>query len=150
MGLQLAVAAIGVGMVVRTLREYRTNQSLRLRGLTPPPGRGDPPLWIPLAIWAVSVVSYIAICRWLVPDFPLWIVAGFGLLWSPLNSYVSARMVGLTGQGVSVPFIKEVAIISSRYPRVDIWYAPLPCTTTARRRSAFVKWNLRAQSSPVS
>jgi hypothetical protein len=77
-------------------------------------------------VWAVSVVSYIALCRWLVPDFPLWIVAGFGLLWSPLNSYVSARMVGLTGQGVSVPFIKEVAIISSRYPRVDIWYAPLP------------------------
>jgi hypothetical protein len=125
-GLQLAVAVIGVSMVVRTLREYRVNQSLRLRGLTPPPGRGDPPLWIPLAVWAVSVVSYIALCRWLVPDFPLWIVAGFGLLWSPLNSYVSARMVGLTGQGVSVPFIKEVAIISSRYPRVDIWYAPLP------------------------
>jgi hypothetical protein len=78
-GLQLAVAVIGVSMVVRTLREYRTNQSLRLRGLTPPPGRGDPPLWIPLAVWAVSVVSYIALCRWLVPDFPLWIVAGFGL-----------------------------------------------------------------------
>ncbi len=125
-GLQLAVAVIGIGMVVRTLRETRQNNRLRERGTLPPPGRGDPPLWIPIAVWLVSVVSYIMLCRILVPDFPMWIVVGFGLFWSPLNSYVSARMIGLTGQGVSVPFLKEVAIITSRYPKVDIWYAPLP------------------------
>ncbi len=125
-GLQIAVAVIGIGMVFRTMREHRLNVSLRARGMTPPPGRGDPPLWIPILVWAVSVVSYIALCRWLVPDFPLWIVGVFGLLWSPLNSYVSARMIGLTGSGVSVPLLREVAVISSRYPRVDIWYAPLP------------------------
>lgn len=125
-GLQLAVAVIGVSMVVKTVREYRHARHLRERGAIPPAGRGDPPLWIPIAVWFVSVISYILLCRWLVPDFPLWIIGVFGLLWSPLNSYVSARMIGITGQGVSVPLLKEVAVISSRYPKVDIWYAPLP------------------------
>lgn len=125
-GLQLAVAAIGVMMVNKTAREFRQARTLQARGATPPPGRGDPPLWIPIGVWFVSVIAYIMLCRWLVPDFPLWIVGAFGLLWSPLNSYVSARMIGITGHGVSVPFLKEVAVISSGYPKVDIWYAPLP------------------------
>jgi hypothetical protein len=127
-GLQLAVAAIGVALVIRTLQEHGRLRALQQRGVSvlPPAGRGDPPLWIPVVVWFVSVISYIALCRWLVPEFPLWIVVGFGLFWSPLNSYVSARMIGLTGHGVSVPFLKEVAVISSGYPKVDIWYAPLP------------------------
>ncbi|MCW5934641.1 MAG: peptide transporter [Fimbriimonadia bacterium] len=127
-GVQLAVAVIGISLVIKTLREYRNREDKQSRGAfrAIPAGRGDPPLWLPIVVWLGSVVSYIVICRILVPDFPLWIVGFFGLLWSPLNSYISARMVGLSGQTVGFPYLKEIAIISSRYPHVDIWYAPLP------------------------
>lgn len=127
-GVQLAVASIGVGLMIKTLSQARAARNSAQRGSLRaiPAGRGDPPLWLPIIVWAISVSSYILICRALVPDFPLWIVAFFGLLWSPLNSYISARMMGLTGHPVGFPFLKEVAIISSRYQKVDIWYAPLP------------------------
>jgi hypothetical protein len=61
-----------------------------------------------------------------VHDFPLWIIVFYGLIWSPINSYISARMIGLTGGGVSFPFLKEVSIMKSGYPYVDVWYAPIP------------------------
>ena len=58
--------------------------------------------------------------------FPTWLLVFYGLFWSPINSYVSARMVGITGSGVSFPFLKEVSIMKSGYPYVDIWYMPIP------------------------
>ncbi len=35
-------------------------------------------------------------------------------------------MYGLTGAGVTFPWIKEVSVMKSNYPYVDIWYAPVP------------------------
>jgi hypothetical protein len=58
--------------------------------------------------------------------FPLWIVAFYGLIWTPLNSYISARMIGLTGSGVSFPFLNQAVVLRSGYSQPDIWFAPLP------------------------
>ena len=102
-----------------------------------PKGRGDLALWIPLAIWLSVTVFYIfcvsPCCHTMgacIPAkttiFPLWILVFYGLIWSPINSYVSARMIGLTGSGVSFPYLKEVSIMKSGYQYVDIWYAPIP------------------------
>jgi hypothetical protein len=100
-----------------------------------PKGRGDVALWIPVAIWVAMTLFSIALVHFLIGlqskpgephNFPLWLVAFYGLIWSPINSYVSARMVGITGSGVTFPYLKEVSIIKSGYPYVDIWYAPLP------------------------
>lgn len=124
-GVQLAVAAIGIGLVIKTFREARQRGPRGSLHLVPV-GRGDPPLWLPLLVWFASVIGYIVVCHQLVPEFPVWIIIFFGLCSSPLNTYVSARLVGLTGQRVTFPYLKEVAVISSGYPRVDIWYAPLP------------------------
>src|SRR6185369_7656556 len=62
----------------------------------------------------------------LVPAFPLWLLVFFGLFWSPLNSYISARMIGLTGRGVAFPYLQEASVVATGYQRVDVWYAPLP------------------------
>ena len=35
-------------------------------------------------------------------------------------------MIGLTGRGVSFPYLREGSVVASGYRRVDIWYAPLP------------------------
>lgn len=99
-------------------------------GLSVPKGRGDLPLWIPFAVWIGVTVFYIALSSYLLNlqhhSFPVWLLIFYGLIWSPINSYVSARMTGLTGNGVSVPYLKEVSIMRSGYPYVDVWYAPIP------------------------
>lgn len=79
-----------------------------------------------LGAWLGSTALLIILCRLCVPEFPAWILLFFGFFWSPLNSYISARMHGLTGRGVSFPYLREASIVSSGYQRVDIWYAPMP------------------------
>jgi hypothetical protein len=134
-GLQVAVAMIGIASVIRSVAELRRQSSNRGLNLKIPRGRGDLPLVIPLVIWlGVTVVSIFMTTYLLhlqdktgeLHNFPVWLIAFYGLVWSPMNSYVSARMIGLTGSGVSFPYLKEVSIMKSGYPYADIWFAPLP------------------------
>jgi hypothetical protein len=108
---------------VKAARRYNTEKKF---SLAPPKGRGDVPIYIALSVWLLSVITLIVICRVLVPSFPWWILVFFGLVWSPLNSYVSARMIGVTGSGISFPYLKEASVVASGYKAVDVWYAPIP------------------------
>lgn len=92
------------------------------------PDRGDLPIWIPIVLWASGLVVFVGLVRWLVPDFPWWISAIFGFIWSPLYSYVVARMIGLTGgaHGVSFPYLREGSFYLSGYKGAAVWFAPIP------------------------
>ena len=125
-GINLAVAILGIGLVIKAVSDNRRVKEERKWSIAPPPGRGDVPIWIALGAWLFSTATLIILCRILVPNFPVWILLFFGLLWSPLNSYVSARMYGLTGRGVSFPYLKEATIVASGYRQLDVWYAPVP------------------------
>ncbi len=125
-GLNIAVAILGIWLIIRHLRESRRNQNLSRATLAPPPGRGDVPVWIGVAVWAGATTVLCVLCRLLVPSFPIGIVLFFGFLWSPLNSYISARMIALTGRGVAFPYLRETAIVTTGYRKLDVWYAPLP------------------------
>ena len=127
-GLQIAVAIIGIVMVAKTLIENSKKKAMRGSFAPIPDGRGDTPktIYYAIGMWFVATVIIIIIGHNMVPAFPLWILIVFGLLWTPLNSYISARMIGLTGSGVSFPFLKEASILATKYDRVDIWYAPIP------------------------
>ncbi|MDE2206794.1 MAG: hypothetical protein KGK12_09145, partial [Armatimonadetes bacterium] len=125
-GLQLAVAAIGIWMVIRTLSSMRN--TVRNRGMRRPlpAGRGDLPLWIPVLIWFTITVTFLCICDYLLhvdstptenhAIFPVWLLVFYGLVWSPVQSYISARMIGITGSGVSFPYMQQVSIMKSGYP----------------------------------
>jgi len=135
-GVGIAVGVIGLLSVLWTLRKAKALRERPTLRRTLPPGRGDWSVKISLLIWAGVLVLYVAICHMLVPKFPLLILIGFGLVYSPLISYISARLVGLTGQGVGFPFLREATIIKSGYRTADIWLAPLPMIdlgTTAQR-----------------
>jgi hypothetical protein len=123
-GTAIAVALIGLWTVFKTLIFHRQKDAERR--FIPPPGRGDFPLWIALSAFIVSTLGYIIICHKLVPLFPVWILCFFGFIWTPLNSYISARMIGLTGNGVGFPYLKEGTFILSGYKGIDIWFAPIP------------------------
>jgi hypothetical protein len=92
----------------------------------PPKGRGDIPIAVALGVWAVGTIAYIAMCQYLVPGFSVWILVFFGFIWTPLFSYINARMAGLAGTSVSIPYVREASFMLAGYRGVDIWFAPIP------------------------
>jgi len=88
--------------------------------------RGDFPVWLAVLLFLFSIATFSVLCHILVPAFPLWIVLLFGFVWTPLCSYISARLIGLTGMGLQTPFLRETVFILSGYKGVDIWFAPIP------------------------
>lgn len=158
-GLSLAIALIGFYHVFRSLRESRRAVALPAspqpgfsffhRLLHPPAGRGDIPLWIGLAIYLFSTCTYIAATRWLVPSFPLWILLVYGFVYTPLISYVAARMEGVVGQWVDIPMVREASFILSQrwgYTGVGIWFAPLPLNNYAGSALGFRTMELTGTS----
>ncbi len=134
-GLQVSVALIGFYSLFKAFAGMRNQHINRGMKSEVPKGRGDMPLWIPAVIWFAVTVFYIILTVFLLHsdskpgeehNVSILLLVFYGLIWSPINSYVSARMTGITGSGVSVPWLKEVSIMQSGYKYVDIWYAPIP------------------------
>ena len=130
MGTALAVCIIGIVTTIRTIRRSKkkreVNKISTYQG--PPKGRGDFPIWAVVGVWFLTTLGFVILVKILVPGFPAWIIAIFGFVITPLLSYVTARMMGLTGviRGVSFPYLKEVTFILSGYKGVGIWFAPIP------------------------
>jgi hypothetical protein len=123
-GIAFAIAVIGFFAVGKGL--LKKERDRREAGLVIPPGRGDFPLWVAVLMWGVATTGTVTLCHTLIPKFPLWILLIFAYIWSPINSYISARLVGITGRGVGIPYLKEAAFILSGYKGIDIWFAPIP------------------------
>ena len=132
-GTALVVAFTGIYMVVKTVRQQSRDRKAgeivlgaRLEEL--PEGRGDVAMIYPLALWAITTVASIWLCQILVPEFHWGWLAFFGFIYTPISSYIGARMIGLTGSpyGASIPYLKEAAIFLSGYQGVAIWFAPIP------------------------
>ena len=106
-GSALVVAFIGLASVASGQRGGQAAP----RGHPPPgaedapPGRGDWPIPLSVGLWAFNLLLY-RLCHYLVPDFPIGILIFFGLVWTPLNSYISARMF-ITGRGVAFPYLRR-------------------------------------------
>lgn len=131
-GMAFVVFVLGLSVTVKTLiqRRKRSDGSIspEREDSRIPEGRGDMKIATALALWACSTVVYIIACRILVPAFPVWICVVFGFIWSPIISYINARMIGLTGGtgGVSFPYLREGAFLLSGYRGLGIWFAPVP------------------------
>lgn len=126
-GLGLVVALLGIGSVLKT---FLWKDGDKNPGRTPEEvqGRGEYSLKKTFMWWALSSAGYVVLCMILVPDFPVWILVMFGFVLSPILSYMSARMTGITGSplGVDFPMIREGSFILSGHKGADIWFAPVP------------------------
>ena len=123
-GLSLAVAVVGLSSLFRLFgRKNRAEAAF-----TPPAGRGDiPAAWI-IAVYLISTLLYIMVSWWLV-DWHMGVLAVlifFGFVYTPIISFVTARLEGIAGQVVEIPFIKEMSFILSGYHGVGIWFIPVP------------------------
>ena len=132
-GISLAVAVVGILGMVRMLRKKRELDAIEKAGGRPatgavPEGRGDiPNRWI-LICYIGATLLYIALSGWLV-DFHMGVMAVlvfFGFIYTPLISYVTARLEGIAGQVVEIPFIRELSLIMSGYQGIAVWFIPIP------------------------
>ena len=126
-GLSMVITVMGIVAIWRAgmKSEYKKQHEIDMKDLK---GRGEFPIWGAALIWGICLSAYVVLCRFLVPDFPIWIVIVFAFVFTPLNSYLTARMIGMTGsgRGASFPFIREGFLLLSGYRGVAIWFAPLP------------------------
>ena len=127
-GAAIVVAVIGLANIAKSALGGRNRRAggTGVAPRTPPPGRGDWSIPLSVGVWAFGTFCYIGICHYLVPNFPVGLLIFYGLVWTPLNSYISARMFGLTGRGVGFPYLREASFVLSGYRGVDIWFAPIP------------------------
>jgi hypothetical protein len=77
--------------------------------------------------------SYIALSMWLIgwdQLFILGLLLFYAYLYTPLMSYVTARLEGMAGQAVEIPFVRELSfILASKfggYKGIAIWFLPVP------------------------
>ena len=123
-GIALAIAAIGIWGVVRSIR--KADKTLRQDPV--PEGRGDiPSRWV-LLFYFASTMMFILVSGWLVDWHKgvMIVMFFFGFVYTPLISYVSAKLEGLAGQVIEIPFIREMTFILSGYKGVAIWFLPVP------------------------
>jgi hypothetical protein len=129
-GLGLAIAFVGIWHVLRSFGKHEGTRGSLRDLFRPPPGRGDFNFWISIGIYVFSTISYVLLCLWLVPNFPWPFFIAYGFIYTPVVSYITARMEGIAGQFVSLPLVREISFIAGAkyfgYQGIEIWYAPIP------------------------
>ncbi|HEX8323078.1 MAG TPA: hypothetical protein VF595_04115 [Tepidisphaeraceae bacterium] len=163
LGLTLAIAFIGFYQVFASIREARIegNRTGQVREsflarLKPPAGRGDIHLWAAALIYVVTMAVTILTAYLLLRHAHLqdptgtspvtWTLLGvfvfYGFIYTPIISYVSARMEGIIGNSVNVPFVREATFILTGYQGAAIWFAPFPANNYGSTTLYFRKTEL--------
>jgi len=132
-GMALGVAAVSVFQTVQQLRASLSELRMQRRAggaggslWATPPGRGDWSLKMCILGYAVSAGAVVAACKALVPGFPLFFLVLFAFAYTPLTSYLNARISGIAGLHVDIPFVREAFILLSGARGVAPWIAPMP------------------------
>lgn len=103
---------------------------------TPKIGRGDWPMWIALIGYVLAAGSMVIVCAILVPGIVGFLLL-FAFVYNPFVSYINARLLGIAGQNVEIPFVREGAFILSGCKKIDIWLAPVPIENYGYQAQAF-------------
>lgn len=138
-GIAAAIALGGIFAVVNSMRRMRRERAAGAASAAAPamrPSRGDIPNWIVVLVYFVVTVTYIVVSalllRWHHGEWTpgirniVLVLMGLGFFYTPLISYVTARLEGMVGQVVEIPMIREAALILSGYRGVACWFLPMP------------------------
>ena len=129
-GVSLAIAVAGLVQVVVHVRRRRAAAAAEgISAAVPtPPGRGDMPVWVVLACYLFTTGSYILVSGFLIDWHRgvMIVLCLLGFVYTPLISYVTARLEGMVGEVVEIPLIREAALIFSGYRGVAVWFLPMP------------------------
>jgi hypothetical protein len=157
LGLTAAIAFIGFYQVFESL--FKKKDAMTLAGhhkvdwrqlFNPPAGRGDISIWIGIGIYLLSTVTTITTAYLLlthahianpansaVTKTLMVVLIFYGFVYTPIISYVSARMEGIIGMSVNIPFVREATFILTGYKGAAIWFAPFPAYNYGAQTSYF-------------
>lgn len=147
LGLTAAIAIIGFYHVFKSL--FAKKQEMDELGVSksnwqvlfnPPKGRGDISIWLALGIYVITTAISIAMAYFMldyahkenptgnsaVTPLLMGVLVFYGFIYTPIISYVSARMEGIVGMTVQIPFVREATFILTGYQGAAIWFAPFP------------------------
>lgn len=139
-GVTAAVAMVGFYKMITGLRdrfrEAKIQREVISFGSEIPKERGDIKTWIIIACYFVVTLSYIIVSMYLIGWEAknmrvLVVLLFFGFLYTPLMSYVNARLEAMSGMMVEIPMIREVSLMASGYQGVKIWFLPIPMANYA-------------------
>ena len=93
-----------------------------------PEGRGDMNTWLVVLLYFLITILYILVSGWLIDWHRgmMIVLLILGFVYTPFISYVTARLEGMVGQVVEIPYIREAALILSGYHGVKCWFLPIP------------------------
>lgn len=130
-GIALAIAAAGFYQVAASFRRRRKAEpaaaAVRAPTITPE-GRGDIHTWVVLVVYFLVTLTYILVSGFLIHWHRgiMAVLFSLGFVYTPVISYVTARLEGMVGQVVEIPFIREASLILSGYKGVACWFLPIP------------------------
>ncbi len=144
-GLGLSVVSVvnTIRHVRQLMRERRAAAAANPRNKADfwatPKGRGDYSPWLALGIYLAVTVLVVGLCLVLLPRTPgiVFFLCFFAFLYSPFIAYVNARLLGLSGQGFDIPYVREGAFLLSGARGIDIWLAPIPAENHGWQAQSF-------------
>jgi hypothetical protein len=156
LGLTAALAVIGLWHIFsRMLIKREGHAKLEWRALfKPPAGRGDFSIWLALFIYFAVTALTIGAAWWLLEQAHasglgspmtmtmLWVFIFYGFVYTPIIGYVAARMEGIVGQNVQLPFVREATFILTGYQGAAIWFVPFPANNHGNQAMYFRKTEL--------
>lgn len=149
-GATFAIFLIGIYQLIKSLRGARVVKGAVAEERTwqTPEGRGDFPIWAAIGLYVAAMASLAVIGLVFVTDFEnfLGFFVFFGFVFTPVQSFVAARLVGMVGQTVSVPYVREAVILLSGYPGVEIWFMPFPTDNYGAQTQKFREIELTGTS----
>jgi hypothetical protein len=91
------------------------------------PARGDFSIFVAIGIYLASTFSWVVLGIFLIGDrYPWEIMAFYALVYTPLISYATAKLEGICGKAVNIPYLKELTILFTGYKGAAIWFVPMP------------------------
>lgn len=136
-GVALAIAAVGFWSVFKAVgrqrKRRRETAGLDRDAFSPPEGRGDIRPWVIAATYFIVTGLYIGVSMYLlyITDgsiyWPVvWVMMFYAFVYTPTISYVTARLEGIAGEVLNIPFVREATLILSGYQGVAVWFLPIP------------------------
>jgi len=148
-GIACALAIVGFWQIFKSIRskraEAKRQQQMRraVEGASESPAtagipksRGDIPGAYVIGAYVLTSMSYILLSGYLIDWHPgvMIVLVFFAFLYTPLISYVTARLEGMAGQTVRIPYVREAAFMLSGYSGgVAVWFLPVPMANYGRR-----------------
>ena len=93
-------------------------------------GRGDFNMWICASLFCVAAIYPIVLAKTLFPALVstgllvLFVLIAF--VYAPIMSFVSARLDGLVGRNISIPYVEDAIRFMTGFRGVEIWLVPFP------------------------